>query len=121
MLVVRGIRSITCFLRLEAWLAEMLSVAKKIAVCLVQVYLGIRKSKAVYFSQPWKFFLVLCRRVVQLLACFLVVVNAVAKHLVMDESDTAESLGKHNLLFSRRVEPVSVCLIHCNLTCLEFL
>ena len=103
MLVVRGIRSMTCFLRLEAWLAKMLLIAPEVAVCLVQVHLGIRKSKAVNFSQPRKFFLILCRCIFQLLASFLVIVKTVTKHLVIDESDTAEGLGKHNLLFCCRV------------------
>ena len=93
----------TCFLRLEAWLAKMLLIAPEVAVCLVQVHLGIRKSKAVNFSQPRKFFLILCRCIFQLLASFLVIVKTVTKHLVIDESDTAEGLGKHNLLFCCRV------------------
>ena len=120
-LVVCRIRSITCLLRFEAWLAKMLSITKKVIVCLVQVHLCIGKSKAVNFLQPRKIFLILCGSIVQFLACFFVVVKAVSKHLVIDKSDTAESLGKHNLLFRRWVESISVCLIHYNLTCLDFL
>ena len=111
----------SCLLRLEVRFAEMFSVAKKIVVCLVQVHLCIRKSKTVHFLQPRKIFLILCGSIVQFLACFFVVVKAVAKHLVIDESDTAERLGKHNFLFRCWIEPVSVCLIHYNLTCLDFL
>ena len=44
---------------------------------------------------------------VQLLASFLVMVKAVSKHPVVDESGTAEGLGKHNLLFGCRVEPIT--------------
>ena len=109
------------FFRLEAWLAKMLPIAPKVVICLVQVYLGIGESKAVNLFQPRKFFLVLCRCIVQPLACFLIVIKTISKHLVIDESGTAESLGKHNLLFSCRAEPVSVCLIHYNLTCLDVL
>ena len=102
------------FLRLEAWLAKMLPIAPKVIIGLVQVYLGIGESKAVNLFQPRKFFLVLCRCIVQLLACFLIVIKTISKHLVIDESGTAKSLGKHNLLFNCRVEPVSICLIHYN-------
>ena len=92
----------------------MLSISKKIIVCFVQVHLCIGKSKAVDFFQPREFFLVLCRSIIQFLTGFLIVIKAVSKHLVIDESDTAESLGKHNFLFSCWIEPVSVCLIHYN-------
>ena len=113
-LVVRRIRSMTCLFRFEAWLAKMLSISKKVIVCFVQVHLCIGKSKAVDFFQPREFFLVLCRSIIQFLTGFLIVIKAVSKHLVIDESDTAESLGKHNFLFSCWIEPVSVCLIHYN-------
>ena len=90
----------------------MLPIVPKVVVCLVQVQLGIGESQTVHFLQPRKFVLVLCGGIVQLLARFLVIVKAVGKHLVIDESGTAEGLGKHNLLFGCRIEPVSVCLIH---------
>ena len=110
-----------CLLRLEVRFAKMFSVAKKIVICLVQVHLCIGKSKTVHFFQLREFFLVLCRSIIQFLTGFLIVIKAVSKHLVIDESDTAESLGKHNFLFSRWIEPVSVCLIHYNLTSLDVL
>ena len=104
----------TYLLRFEAWLAKMLSITKKVIVCLVQVHLCIGKSKAVNFFQSGEFFLVLCRSIIQLLTGFLIVIKAVSKHLVIDESDTAESLSKHIFLFSCWIEPVSVCFIHYN-------
>ena len=118
-LVVRRIRNMTCLFLLEAWLAKMFSISKKVIVRFVQVHLCIGKSKTVHFFQPRKIFLIRCGSIVPFLAGFFVVVKAVAKHLVIDESDTAERLGKHNFLFSCWIEPVSVCFIHYNLTCLD--
>ena len=43
-LVVRGIRSTTILLGLEARLAEMLAVIPKVAVSLIQIHLGIGKG-----------------------------------------------------------------------------
>ena len=43
-LVVRGIRSTTTLLGLEARLAEMLVVIPKVAVGLIEVHLGIGKG-----------------------------------------------------------------------------
>ena len=43
---------------------------------------------------------------------FLIIVNAVTQHLVVDESDTPKGLGKYHFLFRCRIDSVSVCLIH---------
>uniref|UniRef100_UPI004025F876 hypothetical protein n=1 Tax=Eshraghiella crossota TaxID=45851 RepID=UPI004025F876 len=44
LLVVRGIRSTTILLGLEARLAEMLAVIPKVTVGLIEVHLGIGKG-----------------------------------------------------------------------------
>ena len=43
----RAVLIVPCLLRLEVWLAEMLPIAQEVVVCLLQVHLGIGKSKTV--------------------------------------------------------------------------
>ena len=57
LLVVRGIRSTTILLGLEARLAKMLSVAQKVMVRLVQVHLSVGKSQTIHFFKAYLFLL----------------------------------------------------------------
>ena len=91
------VTSATAFFGLEFW-KTCFWILEKIIICPLQVPLCISQRKAVNFLQPPVFLLVLCRRIVQLLPGFLIILDFIRKHLVINEPHTPKGLSKHCLL-----------------------
>ena len=68
------IASAIAFLGLEFWKTDFW-VSKKTVVRRLQVHLSVSQSKTVNLFQPRKFRFILCRRIIQLLLCFLIMIN----------------------------------------------
>lgn len=87
--------------------------SEKVVVCRLQVHLSVSQSKTVHLFQPWGFSLVLCRCIVQLLLCFLIMLDFIRQHPIVNKPYTAKGFGKHYSLFCIWVYSEFICLVQC--------
>ena len=110
--LVRRVASAMAFLGLELRKARG-GISEEVLVGFVQVHLRIRQRQAVDFPEPLKLVFILGGGIVEAQPRLLVIVDAVAKHLVVGKPDTPERLGDQDFLRFIRIDSEFEGLVQC--------